>query len=730
MIKYYHQIATATELINGFISSYYQSYRWQVETMSCSQCAVAALLVALTVSVHGYQIIYVDTENGTLNSSCWEGGLDQPCGSLELANVGAQRYNSTIALVLRYGSSRDISTTASTSTQTSSYLSLPATNNGSCNEWTHNQRLTQSSNESCPPWFEQSNGTCKCGKDIHGIVECNETLQESAILGCYCMTYSESTGIVVVGACFYNCMRRILKNTVYNPLPKTVEELNDAMCGNFSRSGQLCGKCKTGYSPLVYSYDLECTMCSGGQYNWIKYVAIAFLPLTVFLVLVLCCRISATSPKLYAFVTFSQALVFPANVRVFLRASNKMSHSPGLAIKLISTLYGFWNLDFFRTFIPHKICLKVDTLQALALDYSIAFYPLGLIIVTYVLIELHDHNFRVIVWIWRPFHRCFARFRQKWDIRASIIDAFATFLILSNIKILSVSLDLLTPTSVYSTNGSVVGLYLYYDASIEYFGKKHLPYAILALFVVLTFIIFPILLLFLYPMRCFQRFLGLCRVRWHALHIFVDAFQGCYKDGTNGTRDCRYFAAVYLFKRLLLCVLFALTHSVAFYVLALFVLIGVAMLLAIVQPYKAEFSTYNAVDSVFMLTLALWYGTVVFCNIAVVKTQELVGTSVIAIFVVGTLPLLYLVVVFLHWICSRRGIGRRVVETIKSQIERVCKRANDTRLEESLPDRLINLHLYQDNEDFYVANNRERFNDQEYSSINHESEQPHEGESS
>ena len=168
--------------------------------------------------------------------------------------------------------------------------------------------------------------------------------------------------------------------------------------------------------------------------------------------------------------------------------------------------------------------------------------------------------------------------------------------------------------------------------------------------------------------------------------------------------------------------------SVAFYVVALFVLIGVAMLLAIVQPYKAEFSTYNAVDSVFMLTLVLWYGTVVFCNIAVVKTQELVGTSVIAIFVVGTLPLLYLVVVFLHWICSRRGIGRRVVESIKSQIGRVCRRANGTWLEESLPDRLINLHLYQDNEDFHMANNSKRFSDQEYSNINNdESEKPHEG---
>ena len=104
------------------------------------------------------------------------------------------------------------------------------------------------------------------------------------------------------------------------------------------------------------------------------------------------------------------------------------------------------------------------------------------------------------------------------------------------------SFDLLIPTHVYNMNGSVVGIYLYYDASIEYFGNEHLPYAILAAFLVLIFIIFPILLLLLYPMQCCQKCLGHCRVRWHALHTFIDAFQGCFKDGANGTRDCRYFA--------------------------------------------------------------------------------------------------------------------------------------------------------------------------------------------
>ena len=684
--------------------------------MRCSQCAVAALLVTLVVGVQGHQIIYVDTENGTFDSSCWEGGLDQPCGSLELADTGAQKCNSTIAVVWRYGASYNTPTT------------LPTIDNGTCrcepttSRWNESATIPKYSsvsapyNASCPPWFEPFNGTCKCGESIEGVVKCNETLQESAILDCHCMTYSESTG-TVVGACFYNCItvKSTLKDVVYRLMPNTVKELNEAMCGHFNRSGQLCGECKANHTLLVYSYDLHCTMCSDDQYSWMKYVAVAFLPLTVFLVLVLCCRISATSPQLYTFVTFSQIFATPVSVRILLVAVNKHRRT-SLLIRIILAMYGVWNLDFFRTLIPHQICLKVNTLQALALDYSIAFYPLALIIITYVLIELHAHNFRVIVWIWKPFHRCFARFRKQWDIRSSIIDAFATFLLLSNIKFLDVSFDLLIPTYVFNMNGSVVGTYLYYDASVEYFGtKKHLPYAILAVFVVLIFIILPILLLLLYPMRCFQRCLGRCGVRWHALHIFIDAFQGYYKDGTNGTRDCRYFAAVYLLVRLLLAICFAITRSVVFYGLAILVLISVAILITIIKPYKAEFAVYNAVDSVFILVLAMWYGTAVFYYTAAIKANYLTKASVAVSSLVGTLPLLYFIVIFLRWICSCTKVGQKLVKNVKSQIGRFCRQEHNTRLDESLPDRLINLHLYDTNES--MADSIDSFRDQAYSII-------------
>ena len=53
-------------------------------------------------------------------------------------------------------------------------------------------------------------------------------------------------------------------------------------------------------------------------------------------------------------------------------------------------------------------------------------------------------------------------------------------------KFLSVSFDLLVPTRLYEVN-STGKLVLYYDGSKEYFGKEHLPYAILALFVMTFF---------------------------------------------------------------------------------------------------------------------------------------------------------------------------------------------------------------------------------------------------
>ena len=635
--------------------------------------ATLVLCAAINLSTEAKvkPVIYVDMRNGTLDSSCWRRGLDLPCGSLELAIAGARKHNSTID-VLPF----EVPAAASQEVQPSS---------------------------PCPPWFfpdPSSNDTCRCGKSIHGAVKCNETLQESAILDCYCMTYNESTG-VVAGPCFYNCNIR-QEDTLYHPLPHRVEELNSAMCGQFHRGGQLCGSCEEGYSPLVYSYDLQCFNCTDSHYNWVKYVTAAFVPLTVFYVIVLLCRVSATSPQLYAFVTFSQTISIPANLRSVLADVNNYP-KVGTFARILAALYGVWNLDFFRALIPH-ICLEVNTLQALALDYAIACYPLLLIVVSYVLIELHAHNFKILVYFWRPFRRVFIHFRKQWDIKTSVIEVFATFLLLSNFKFLSVSFDLLIPTEVHNRNGSLLGIFLYYDASIAYLGKEHLPYVILTLLLVLIFVLLPIVLLLLYPMRCFQRCLGRCGLRFHALRIFMDALQGCYKDGTNGTRDCRYFAALNLIIHIILFFVLAFTLDVLFYAVGQFLLIVYAVLIAIIQPYKAEFAVYNIVDTVFILLLALWYCTVTCLELASLKDRRYQYSSQVLSVVVAVLPLFYITAITLHWVCSRTKIGQNVIRKTQDCFQRQppsqLQGMND---EDSLPHRLSNPEHYRSSLEDTVA---------------------------
>ena len=312
----------------------------------------------------------------------------------------------------------------------------------------------------------------------------------------------------------------------------------------------------------MYSYDLWCVECSHFHYNWLKYILAAFLPLTVFFIIILSFRVSITSPQLNAFVFISQLVAAPESARVILLALQGLPEI-SVVVRTVLAMHGIWNLDFFRTLIPH-ICLEVSTLKALVLDYAIGFFPLILLVVTYFLLELHAYNFRPIVWLGIPIHRCCAQFQRQLNVKTSIIEAFATFLLLSYLKILCVSFDLLVPTQVYDKHGKSLGLYLYYDGGIHFFGKEHLPYAILI--ITLLFNVLPLLLLLLYPLQCYQRCLGNCRGSWPGLHIFVDAFQDCYKNGTvGGTRDCRYFAAVYLIVRIMLLAVYAVTLTVLFF---------------------------------------------------------------------------------------------------------------------------------------------------------------------
>ena len=141
----------------------------------------------------------------------------------------------------------------------------------------------------------------------------------------------------------------------------------------------------------------------------------------------------------------SQIIVSPIQLRVIV-ASYQVheTYSQNHHQHYCHSLWHVWNLDFFRMLIP-GICLHLDTLQVLALDYLIAVYPMLLMVVAYVLVELHNSGFKPILILWKPFHNLSAQFRKEWNIQTSLMDAFVTFFILSTTKLFSVSFELLMP---------------------------------------------------------------------------------------------------------------------------------------------------------------------------------------------------------------------------------------------------------------------------------------------
>ena len=540
-------------------------------------------------------------------------------------------------------------------------------------------------------WFyteHDSNGStnCKCGKTFHFVLDCNSEEHKIKLTRCYCMTISkDNDSQLVVGPSFYGCFA-----AGYAPqyaIPKNPHQL-DNYCKEYNRDGQLCGKCRKGFAPPVYSYNMSCVDCSDYGSNWMKYLAVAFLPLTAFFILVITFRISATSGLLNTFILVSQLVSTPVTMRTL--TLSHINSSVRVPVYLVASFYGMWNLDFFRPlYSPFCVHPEMTTLQALALDYVIATYPLFLIAATYVLVEMHDNGFRVVIWLWKPFYKCFARFRREWNIRNSLIDGFATFMLLSYVKFLSVSVDLLIPIRIFDIKGKFLNVhYLYYDGSLEYFGKEHLPYGILALVVLVVFNILPLLLLCLYPCRCFQTCLNCCRRRYQvSMRTFMDAFHGHYKNGTNGTRDCRWFAALHLTMRGSLFLAIAVTVSefglVIFTILALIML----FLTAVFHPYKSR--DYNKIDIFLLTTLAFTSLTMIGKILSYSRTPQFKHTADILIEAAPLILPIYLITVLLYKLFSRVQCIRNIYYKIRALLPYSCRKQACNDSEETHSDRAI-----------------------------------------
>ena len=510
----------------------------------------------------------------------------------------------------------------------------------------------------------------------------NGKFKVGVLLG-YCMTMNSKRSEVVVGSCPFNI--KPTHHETYTLVPNNTSQLDTVVCGYTHRTGQLCGQCVNGTSPPVYSYYPQCVNCPAGTNNWAKYLAVSLLPTTLFFLGIVVFRFRATSPNMNGFIVLCQIIGSPPIPRVVVNRLYKYNYTPRYVSAIFDVYFSYvsiWNLDFLRmVYSPFCLHPNATTLQVMSLDYIIAAYPLVLILLTYTLVTLHYYNCRLVVWLWRPFLRCCIRFRRQWNIRNSLVDAFATFLLLSYVKFLSVSFDILAPSFVWNMTLTWQPTVLYYDGSVEYFSKEHLPYAILAIIVLLVFTLLPILLLCLYPCRCFQRFLNSCHLRSQALHTFMDAFQGCYKNGTSGTRDCRYFAGFYLITRLAFRVSLIFTLVLYSNSLVIALLLGAIMLISVFQPYRKQL--YNQLDICFGLVTV---GLLMLFVMQDFETKQIEDTDLIILLLFTPIPVLYPLCLVLYHIWKRSSILQSATQWVKAHFSRPNAYQQ---LEQSLPRRVI-----------------------------------------
>lgn len=476
-------------------------------------------------------------------------------------------------------------------------------NNGATTEETYSNQ--------CPLWFFYNATTklCECysSPSTDNIVKCTKS---GALLQYgYCMTYDEEEGYYV-GLCDYFNLKEYNKSSINNYInvPNNVSELNDYMCGPLNRKGIMCSQCITGYGQSITSTGHTCSDCASAWYGVPLYLFLEFVPITIFYFLILLFRINMTTAPMLTFVFYCQV-----GVSTFLMLSNRYLFGGTTTyhfLDILITLYGIWNLDFFRYVIP-PFCVSphLKGIHITFMYYISAFYPLCLIAVSWYVIVLPSKNSKITFWLQWLKKRFLKYTSAKVNTKNTMIDVFATVFLLSYAKLVFTCLRVLSyRVTLKINNASIHEIYhVKSDPTVVFFSKEHLPFAIISIAIFFIVLLPMPLLLALFPVPSFRLLvfkLKFARRPLTALNAFLDKFYSCYRDGLGGGKDVRSLVSMHFFLRLICNFLNVdeVLISVSFTVVV-FIYIASSLLIAIVRPYKKPYM--NVIDTLIFTNLAL-----------------------------------------------------------------------------------------------------------------------------
>ena len=412
--------------------------------------------------------------------------------------------------------------------------------------WTRSVRLCEKGDQ-CPLWHIcNSDGDCECGASLSGVINCDKKYIH--VENGYCLTWNNLTKNEELYRCLFTPWVFPHTSNRYSiPINMSGEELNYRMCNNFNRQGMYCGHCISGYGPAVFSDSVTCVDCSKHKYLWILNLMFQLTMVTIMCLVFMIFQIKGTSSPLNIIIAYIQNIAFECEF------SSLCDYFGQKVNAMIATIFGIWNLDYFRFVLP-PLCISssLKAVDCVLFQYILAIYPLLFTGVAYFCI---DHQGFVICC--SPFKKCLSKvcktMSTSWDPKRTILHTFATFFLLSYTKLLFTSLSLLLTVHSYNIMGQRVSnsTVLLFDPSIRFLYSEHVPYVSLALFFLLICIVTPPILLVLYPTKLFRKCVDrLGFQRWDILHQITDVFQGWFKDGTEGTVDYRFLSAFFLILRI------------------------------------------------------------------------------------------------------------------------------------------------------------------------------------
>ena len=219
-------------------------------------------------------------------------------------------------------------------------------------------------------------------------------------------------------------------------------------------------------------------------------------PVTLFFMCVVIFRLNITAGPLLAYALFCQTYIFGMQNDLFIYKyfSSHSNMFLTALFKISLVLCSSWILQFLR-FTTSKFCIsaKLTGIHIQMLNLLTTIYPVLLIIITYILMELHARNYRIIHILWKPFSFLTNKVKITSVTSDAVIHAFATFILLSASTLTFNGMIVFTLSPVHrSIDGTIYKKVLYYDPTIIAYSHEHILYGVLAVVPFILLVLCPV----------------------------------------------------------------------------------------------------------------------------------------------------------------------------------------------------------------------------------------------